>query len=940
MIERRAGRRFAAAMLLAGSLSGGPAYAEPQGVSSAVSVYWQDSATLKAPGVTRVVVLDETVCLAEAAGSEIRLQGLAVGDTVLFVWIGETRTSRVVHVTQKPDSPVLATLSRAGREAAGHGRAGTSVMMNGAASATPFVTHEYWDWQQGRNGERLSVRGFTNTYTGSGHAFNVGSFSIEQTSGNRRLSLVDFTLNMGVADSPSASLSQYGAVGVRGVDYAVSLGRNRFELFAGSTVPSFFLSFGGTRAIAGAKVDRTVNPGLKVFTTAGAVSAPVDATAMSRRTVMPFQTAGVVYTPSPTFSITATAGASSRGWLGDVQADYTRRRFAASVAATDTSSGFPLNRVQLLTAGESSVRATTSLAWSRISFTTAARHAVSKPGGLAVQQGSSDSISQSVQATLPGRQQLSANLTRNVSSSAVLPSNENRRVDASWSSPIGRRFSNTLQAGVGRNTESTLLNSYRETTFRDSASLMLPRGALFASFEHQRLAPSTPAKIRQVLDTLPAELRDLFSVDPILFIQTVSLPADVRLLLETLQPASSSLSVGGQFARGRLSVSPSFSLLSDTLNGASPRRSSTLGYSATWQLAPTWQLRSALSNRVFYAGSAQGFRRTNVLTFGIDKSLNGLPRWIAPVSSKSTIEGSVFRDNAVNGAFDANDPGLSGVRIRLDGSHIVTTDNTGHFRFKGVSPGRHHLSLDLAQFPGRVRVTTPSEIDIEVIDRTVQVNFGVVNFARVIGTIFNDYHNDASRQSDAPGLPGVRVRLTDGAYSAVVTSDSSGDYEAADLPPGDYSVTIAAEDLPANYTAPARPQRIHLDPIATVVADLPVRALRSISGRVLLKTGPEQAPRLEPIAGVTIVAAGVSATTDSEGRYALRDLPAGAVEIRVVPVREVPQNLHAPLGVVHLKTEPTRIENANIIISNPNLMDYLTAAPTGSAQGGNGRRRQ
>ena len=48
------------------------------------------------------------------------------------------------------------------------------------------------------------------------------------------------------------------------------------------------------------------------------------------------------------------------------------------------------------------------------------------------------------------------------------------------------------------------------------------------------------------------------------------------------------------------------------------------------------QLRSALSNRVFYAGSAQGFRRTNVLTFGIDKSLDGLPRWIAPVSAKST----------------------------------------------------------------------------------------------------------------------------------------------------------------------------------------------------------------------------------------------------------------------------------------------------------------
>ena len=116
-----------------------------------------------------------------------------------------------------------------------------------------------------------------------------------------------------------------------------------------------------------------------------------------------------------------------------------------------------------------------------------------------------------------------------------------------------------------------------------------------------------------MIDSLPAELRDLFSIDPALFMQTVDVPADVRRLLETVQPASSSLSIGGQFARGRLSFSPTFSLLSDTLNGSAPRRSYSFGYSSTWQFAPTWQLHSALSNRVFYAGTTPGFRRTNVL---------------------------------------------------------------------------------------------------------------------------------------------------------------------------------------------------------------------------------------------------------------------------------------------------------------------------------------
>ena len=69
----------------------------------------------------------------------------------------------------------------------------------------------------------------------------------------------------------------------------------------------------------------------------------------STRATMPFQSAGIFYAPSPRFSMTATGGASSHGFLGDVQADYTRGWFAGSFAATDSSSDFPLNRVQLIT---------------------------------------------------------------------------------------------------------------------------------------------------------------------------------------------------------------------------------------------------------------------------------------------------------------------------------------------------------------------------------------------------------------------------------------------------------------------------------------------------------------------------------------------------------------------------------------------------------------
>jgi len=46
-----------------------------------VSVFWKESTTVRTPGLSRVVVLDETICHAEAVGNEIQLQGVGVGNT-------------------------------------------------------------------------------------------------------------------------------------------------------------------------------------------------------------------------------------------------------------------------------------------------------------------------------------------------------------------------------------------------------------------------------------------------------------------------------------------------------------------------------------------------------------------------------------------------------------------------------------------------------------------------------------------------------------------------------------------------------------------------------------------------------------------------------------------------------------------------------------------
>lgn len=904
---------------------------------AALRVAWRQQATVRMPGVTRVVVLDETICQAEVAGDVVRVSGVTVGDTVIFAWVDGVRTARVVQVTQPPDKPRAATISRSAREAIGQGRVGSSVMTNGSAESAPVVTHEYWDWQQKRNGARLSVRGLSDTYTDGVHAFNLGSLSVQHETANRTWSVMDFTLNTAGADIQVSPLAQYGGLQLRGIDFVNRRGRDRLELFGGTTVPPFFLTFGGTRSIVGARVDRAASPRLALFTTAGAVSAPATI-GDTRRSTTAFGVSGFAYRPSPGFSLRATGGVSTRGLMGDLQVDFSRGRFAASVAATDSAAGFALNQVQLLTSPEAAVRGVATLGWSRVSLTTSARHAVSKRNVLTGLEGASDTLSQSVQLTLPHRQQVSGSVTRDAGRTSLLGETINTRAHGAWSSTLGSRFANTLQLGVGTNREATELNSYREWSIRDAATVSLPFGSFDVSFERQQLDPSRPARIRQVIDQLPPSLQDLFRLDPVLFLETVDVPGDVRQLLSRVQPTSTAFSVGARYSRGTFAINPTFSVMSDTFGAGSSSRSYVLGYSATWQIARTWQVRSSLSSRILYFGSAAGFRRANVFTVGFDKSFTGLPRWFGAAAPSYAIEGHVFRDTTVDGIFTATKPGLPGVRIRLDDGRVATTDNTGYFRFGKVQPGLRHLSLDLTRFGQPVRMTTPSEVDVEVVDGGVQVNFGMVNFARIVGTVFNDYLNDGRRQGDAPGLAGITVRVRAGSFSAAAVSDGSGDYDIADVPPGDYTVSIESDDLPADHVLVRPEEHVHVDALATAVADVPVRALRSISGRVLSKTPHGNGEIVEPLEGVTITAGTASAKTDSEGRFILRDLPAGLVQIRVIPAREVPGSVRVPSGTVRLGTGPTRIENANIVITNPALIDYIAPVQTASQPVSRGRR--
>jgi len=344
------------------------------------------------------------------------------------------------------------------------------------------------------------------------------------------------------------------------------------------------------------------------------------------------------------------------------------------------------------------------------------------------------------------------------------------------------------------------------------------------------------------------------------------------------------------------------------------------------------------------------------------------------------IEGRVYRDSNLNGAFNADEPGLAGIQVELDNGDSVLTDREGRYKFSNVSADEHDVSIGLTQFREPVRMTTSSQLHADLIREHVAVlNFGVVNFARVVGSVFNDLRFEGKRAPDSMGLQEIHLLLEDaeGKLKRTVTTESSGEYSITDVPPGDYTLTVDATTLPANYSLPGDSFPVHVTPVSTVVRDVPTRALRSIAGRVLLKvlvepaapaadsgnlkiggvpTGSARTQRggqggkagqagrgqaqgapaqgtgttpaaefnLVPMAGVQLTAGHGVVKTDENGNFLLRDLPAGDLTITLVPVKPLMPGMKVPSGVVHMPAEPIQVQGATIVISNPELAPYLT----------------
>jgi len=955
------------------------------GLPSLVEVYWQWSRTITTPELTNIIVLDQEIARVESTGDGIQIFGLARGETVLLGYLHDKPVSIRVRVVPRPQIAISpAQLRRQGEMAQGSFGTGVQIANAGGQTTTAVVNDFNWTQLAGSQGRLTVSTQIEDNDIQGGHAFNIRHGSIAYRSPGIDVSLLDNLVSLtdnGYERHLSPSTFS-DSVELRGAGLTVRHGDNQYMFFGGTTIPFYFLTLGSTRDIGGFSFQRKQTKKLNLFATTSYINSPVDfLDPTSGRQDDWMQTGGFNYQASDKWNFQSTGGISTHGGMGRGEVDYISHRFTFFAAGGASSLLFPLNRVQSLFSGTTSAKAGLTISTNdRITESVYYQHTITQPFGNILHAGSSDYLSPAFSWRINPKDDVSFSYTfsHNEGGFANQSSNGNR-FDTNWRHLFTPRISNAAQFTVGSVQDPLQLNSEDDFALRDNVTFLIKGGSMKVGVEHDRRNPSLVKKLGSELELLSPALQQLFLQDPISFIQSNNVPPEVKALLDSQVPINTSISASAQLRIGKkLGLNPNFAFARAS-NGKTDSWTPYVGYSLAYQVRPSLDFNSGLTNIWVLGNTATTVQRTTLMYFGFTKRFSAMPNAIIPTRHAGRIvEGRVFRDNNVNGTFNFGEQGLVGLRVRLDDGEIAETDEQGRYKFNDVTQGEHTVSLSLTQFAGPVRMTTKNQASVDLIRQKIgMVNFGVVDFARVTGSVFNDLNLDGTRAPDAKGLSGVHLTIEDGRTHRNIVAQDTGDFEVDDVPPGDYRITVDASTLPANYSLPEDTFTLHVTPVSTVVENIPARAMRSIAGRVFVKVLAESAAQpadngklkiggmpagsvrsqrggqaggragqqsgrfqqgtsgpniageynLVALAGVQITAGHAVVKTDALGNFLLRDLPAGDLTVTLVPIKELPPGMKVPVGQVKLPPEPIQVQGATIVISNPDLAPYLVDAP-------------
>lgn len=291
--------------------------------------------------------------------------------------------------------------------------------------------------------------------------------------------------------------------------------------------------------------------------------------------------------------------------------------------------------------------------------------------------------------------------------------------------------------------------------------------------------------------------------------------------------------------------------------------------------------------------------------------------YVPPASNLGSIGDTIWCDMNGNGAPDAGE-GIEGVTVLLVGpvGGSTQTDVNGNYLFPNLPLGEYTVSVDRSTLPNTCNIPaiepdgTLDNQSVTVLTETAPIDldqdFAYVpptpNLGRIGDTIWCDA--DGNAMPDAgEGLAGVTVQIS-GPISAATQTDANGAYLFANLPLGEYTVSIDRNTLPTTCNVPSIEPDGTLDNQSNTVltetaptdldqdfAYVPPRPgnLSAIGDRVWLdenNNGIQDAGEAgQPDVTVTLYnAAGQpvdSMQTDANGNYLFAQLPPGSYSIGV-----------------------------------------------------------
>ncbi len=936
---------FKLASLLFLSFSLAPNCAAQETSQNVLQVYLNEGRKVPVEDAVRAVVFDESVCATRISAGSLEVIGLKRGESVVFVWYrSDARTAYLVRVVPRPQLATAPTLRKESDPMMGSGEISSAVQsISGGGMPSGLVLFHRLDWEQGAADGHLSIRaqGQDSTLTGS-PLFNLNTATIQYQTPHVVLTLLDssFNLNGGPTAQVVPSV-QYGGLVFRGADLMFRRGKSDVEFFAGSSLPPYFLVSTGTKDIAGINTVFAFGDKFSLFTTSAATSIPViNSSTSTVRKLDFFQTVGISTRPGRDWAMEADGGVSESGIHAQAGAAYSRFGQSTYWSAAYSSPNFVLNQLQILSSGTLSFNAGSSQSFGRrITASIAYQHMSSQPSLLFNTTSTTDYLTPGLSVLVTQRNHLALNYSISRNDSPLASSQSlSHRGQVTLSSQLSTRLNNTLAASYGAVADPLQLDAQSQLSLRDSLDFRVKQHTFNLSVSHDRVDPSLINRINQQIQLLPDSLRNLFLFDPVGFVAAGNLSPQLRSLLQGVQPSNTQASLTAQFLIGHaINFSPTVGYFHQDQGLATKSNSQTFGYTLNWQLVQSLSLQSSLSNAFLWDSSVNALRRTTVLSVGLTKSFNGAPTLgFHHRTEPLSIQGIVFRDSTVSGTYKRADAGIPNVLVHLDDGSSTVTDANGRFEFRNLERHTYQVTMELAQFRNPVRLTTPVALSAFPGSGSA-VAFGIVDFSRVTGTLFNDYLLNTKMQPDAAGVKEVELTLNGHGQSWKTKTDSAGEFEIDNIPAGTYELTINRATLPPDYVIPATSYPIQVGATSTVVQDVPIRALRSIAGRVAfqLKTNPSdsgersksalklQAAPPQPLKNVKLAIGGQSVTTDADGNFIFRELPGGPLLLTVVPANAPPDSVKLPSWPITLPHDAFKAEGVNITISNPDLLAYL-----------------